>query len=115
MAFGGVIAVEAHKNSTLKSSRGKNTKAGRPHIHMLLWFCHQFLNPSMEKLQLAIELQGGITRLEKLETWNDVLKTGLYVTKDKDEINMLPSMFTCGSSTCSKSGLVQAKLLVTAF
>lgn len=44
-----------------------------------------------------------------------VKKNKTLVKTKENEINMLPSMFTCGSSTCSKSGLVQAKLLVTAF
>ena len=85
MVLGGVIAVEAHKNSTLKSSRGKNTKAGRPHIHMILWFAHQFLNPSMHKLKLTLELQGTISRVKRLKEPTDVFKAGLYVTKDRDD------------------------------
>ena len=32
---GGIIDVEAHKNTLLKSKRGKNRKAGRPHVHIV--------------------------------------------------------------------------------
>lgn len=63
MVIGGVIAVEAHKNSTLKKKTGKKTKAGRPHFHMLLWFANQFLNPSMHKLRLCMGSAGTMSRI----------------------------------------------------
>ena len=42
LVVGAIIAVEPHKNSSLHSKRGKNTKAGSPHFHLVVWLCHQF-------------------------------------------------------------------------
>jgi hypothetical protein len=88
LVVGGIIAVEPHKNSSLKKKNSKNTKAGRPHFHMVLWFCHPFFNPSMEKLKLAMLKLGTITQIKKLETNLDVLKSGLYTTKEKGNITV---------------------------
>ena len=88
LVVGGIISVEAHKNTTLKKKGGKNTKAGRPHVHMLLWFCHEFLNPSLQKLQLALQLSGTLCGKKALDKCHDVLRTGLYITKDKDDSDL---------------------------
>ena len=56
MVLGGVIAVEAHKNSTLKSARGKNTKAGLPHFHMILW--SPVLKPRYAQTQVDARIRG---------------------------------------------------------
>ena len=84
MVVGGIIAVEAHKNSTLKKKTGKNTKAGRPHFHLLLWFTHQFLNPSALKIQFSLELEGKIARIKILKNNKEVLEKGVYASKDQD-------------------------------
>ena len=74
MVVGGMIAVETHKNTNLKKKTGKNTRAGRFHFHMVIWFCRQFLNRSAQKLQLALEL--AITRAERLKDNKHLLKGG---------------------------------------
>ena len=82
LVVGGILAVEAHKNSTLKSQKGKNTKAGRPLLHMQIWLANQSLNPHIHKLQLMLELGGTVARIKQLKTPAEVLKTALHVTKE---------------------------------
>lgn len=79
---GGIISLEAHKNTTLKSKRGKNTKAGRPHVHMLLWLYHDFLNPSEVFITCAFEDAGMHCTLKRLRSYNDTSKVLTYVVKD---------------------------------
>lgn len=88
LIVGGIVSVEPHKNSSLKKKGSKNTKAGKPHFHMVLWFCHEFLNPSIEKLKLLLLQLGTNSQIKKLETNLDVLKTGLYSTKDKGNLDL---------------------------
>jgi hypothetical protein len=79
----GIIAVEPHKNSTLKSKRGKNTKAGRPHFHAILWIAHAFICPPIAELKQSLILDGTLSRIKKIETDVEIVKTSLYITKEK--------------------------------
>ena len=83
LVVGGIIAVEPHKNSTLKSKRGKNSKAGSPHFHIVVWLCHQFLNPHLEKMGFALLLAGSFSKISFLPSRIDTLKAVLYATKER--------------------------------
>lgn len=85
LVVGGIIAVEPHKNSTLKSKKGKNTKAGSPHFHIVVWLCHQFLNPHLEKMGFALLLSGSFSKISLLASRIDVLKASVYATKERGD------------------------------
>ena len=71
---GGILAVEPHKNTTLKNPKGKNTKAGAPHFHMVVWFCHDFLNAYPDHISFDLLLKGCFSKVSKLKTRVDILK-----------------------------------------
>ena len=85
LIVGGVISVEPHKNNDLKSKRGKNTKAGAPHFHMVLWVTHKFLNPDQQKLSQYLLESGTYSKVSYLKTYMDTLKAVLYTTKEKGD------------------------------
>lgn len=95
LIVGGIISVEPHKNSTLKNKKAKNTKAGGPHFHMVLWVCHKFINPEPQKLSQYMTEAGTYTTISYLKSYTDVLKTVLYTTKEKGDkaIKYLTSSF----------------------
>lgn len=82
LVAGGIISLEAHKNTTLKSKRGKNLKAGRPHAHMLLWLYHDFLNPSDAHICCAFEDAGMHCTLKRLTSYSDTSNVLSYVVKE---------------------------------
>ena len=82
--MGAVIALEPHKNSDLKSKRGKNTKAGQPHIHMVFWLYNPFLNPSIHFFSLILLNQHVNVKIVELKSSNDFVKTCLYTIKERD-------------------------------
>lgn len=84
LCVGGIIAVEPHRNTSLTHpNTGRNTKAGRPHIHMVLWFMHDFLNPSLQKMAFIFDEIGYNSRIKKLLTPLDVVRSCLYATKER--------------------------------
>lgn len=82
LVVGGLISLEAHKNTTTKAKRGKNTKAGRPHAHMVLWLCHEFLNPSRAEISRALGKCGMSCNLKVLDRHEATVKALLYTSKD---------------------------------
>lgn len=85
LIVGGIISVEPHKNTSLKKKQGKNTKAGAPHFHMVLWMCHKFLNPETQKLSQYLTEAGTYTKLTYLNSYTDTLRAVLYTTKEKGD------------------------------
>lgn len=86
---GGFLAFEPHKNSSLKSKRGKNTRAGRPHIHMCLWFYHTFLTPHIELLSFALQRGNFNIKTKKCNTYQDCVMAGLYTLKERNNAQLL--------------------------
>lgn len=82
LVVGGILSVEPHKNTSLTSKRGKDTKAGSPHFHMVVWLCHQFLNPHIDRMGYALLLNGSFTKITPLINRMDVLKASVYTTKE---------------------------------
>ena len=89
MIAGGFIAMEPHRNTTLYSKRGKNTKAGRPHIHMVLWFYNHFMMPDVNFFTFDLQALGLNVKAEDCETHLDTLKTVLYTIKDAESRELL--------------------------
>lgn len=85
LIVGGIISVEPHKNTSLKNQKGKNTKAGAPHFHMVLWVCHKFLNPEIQKLSQYLSEAGTYTKISVLNSYTDTMKAVLYTTKEKGD------------------------------
>ncbi len=50
---------------------------------MVIWLCHEFMTPPIEKLRLALALHGTISQIQKLPTNLDVLKALLYAIKER--------------------------------
>ena len=71
--------------SSLKNKRGKNTKKGSPHFHLVVRLCHQFLNTHFEKMGYALLLLGFFSKVSLLKTLIDVLKAAVYTTKEKGD------------------------------
>lgn len=96
LVVGGIIALEPHKNTSLKSTRGKNTKAGSPHFHMVLWLCHQFINPHLDNMGYDLLEYGSFSKISLLSNRMDVLKAAVYATKEKGNktVNYLCNAFT---------------------
>ena len=90
LIVGGVIAVEPHRNSSLTApkGKGKNTKAGRPHLHMILWLTHEFLSPGLAYLDLALDDWGYNTRIKELKGHTDVIKSTLYSLKERENLSL---------------------------
>ena len=86
LIVGGVISVEPHKNNSLKSKKGKNTKAGAPHFHMVLWVAHKFLNPDQQVLSQYLLESGTYSKVKYLDKPVDTLKAVLYTTKEKGDL-----------------------------
>ena len=82
LIIAGIIAIEPHKNTTLKYKKGKNTKAGAPHFHMVLWLSHEFLNPSINQMRTDFHRSKLMVKINRLNTDLDVIKALLYTTKD---------------------------------
>lgn len=86
LVAGGIISLEPHKNTTLKDSkakpRGKNTKAGRPHIHMNLWLYNTFLSPKVQMIAIGFQKMGWNVKLRKSIKHEDVVKSSLYTLKN---------------------------------
>ena len=95
LVVGGVIAVEPHKNTSLKTRKGKDRKAGAPHFHMVLWVTHKFINPGKEQLSQLLLQAGTYSKIDYLESHLDTLKAVLYATKEKgdDTITHLSQTF----------------------
>ena len=88
LIVGGIIALEPHRNSSLTTPKGKNTRAGRPHLHMILWITHEFLNPAINQLDFALEEGGLNARVKPLKAPIDIVKAGLYALKERENFDL---------------------------
>lgn len=92
---GGLVVVEPHKNSTLKKKNGKNTKAGRPHFHMILWVAHPELTYSINGLREFFLQEKILAKMNLLSTNADVVNAATYVVKERGHagVNFLCQQF----------------------
>lgn len=80
--LGGFLATEMHKNSSLKSKRGKNLRSGRPHMHLLLWFHHTFLGDKVEFLSFVLQEMRLNVKVNICKYYTDTVKATLYTLKE---------------------------------
>lgn len=85
LCVAGIIAVEPHRNTEAHSRRGKNTKAGRPHIHAVLWFMHEFLKPDVQYIDFVYSTAGINMKIQRLKKPSDLVASALYTIKEKDQ------------------------------
>lgn len=85
---GAVISIEIHKNTSKASHRGKNSKSGYPHIHMVIWTYHNFLNPTINDLRIFFIRKKFDTNVKELKKTVDVKKAILYTIKESADFEL---------------------------
>ena len=95
LVAGGFIGIEPHRNTTLFKKTGKNTRAGKPHLHMVLWFYNDFLSPDINYFleiidfhKIQLQKTGLNVKMKRCKTHLDTLKASLYTMKERDNTHL---------------------------
>jgi hypothetical protein len=81
-AVGAIVSLEMHKSNTEYNKKATNFNAGFPHVHMMLWITHPFLNPTVNNLRILLLNHQFEICVKIPRTLAEVKENLLYTVKD---------------------------------
>ncbi|HEX8278147.1 MAG TPA: hypothetical protein VF540_05605, partial [Segetibacter sp.] len=87
-AVGAIISIEMHRSNTKYNKKATSVNAGFPHVHMMLWITHAFLNPTVNNLRLLLLNYQFEICVKIPETLAEVKENLLYTIKEAADADL---------------------------